>query len=77
MNSKPSKESKFKSNAVRVLILVLVITLFVALIVPGVFAKDTINLADNYQPGFIRGTTQSINFRLSPAPPATEQSTLR
>lgn len=71
MNSKPSKEYKFKSNAVRVLMLVLAV--FMALIAPGALAQDRINPVANYQPGFIRGTTQSINSRVSPAPPAPEQ----
>lgn len=52
-----------------VLAFVLASALIIAEITPGA-AQYTTNSAANYQPDFIRGTTQSIDSRISPASPA-------
>lgn len=74
MLSKYFQKFQFKNKAIQVLMLVLALTmvLAIAVIAPAVFAQATINSVADYQPDFVRGTTQSLNNRLSPAPPASE-----
>lgn len=74
MYFKSLKQPKLNRYSVRSLKFVfgLVLIIAAASMAPTVFAQETTNPAANYQPDFIRGTTQSLESSVSPAPPAPQ-----
>jgi N-acetylneuraminic acid mutarotase len=68
------RQSKFNHNWMRSLKLgfVLVLAASAVLITPTVLAQERVNPAADYQPDFVRGTTQSLESKISPAPPAPQ-----